>query len=211
MNDNLTQIAVVLDRTGSMEPIKGATIDAFNEFFNGQKKLPGEARVFLVQFDSEDPFEIICDKPLADVPLLTATNYQPRANTPLHDAMARTIIELGRRLESIPEPERPGKIIMVTLTDGQENASREYTRQQVAEMVQHQRDKYGWDFVFLGANQDAVLTAAGFNIPQHAAMTYNANKQSVRNVSASLGNYTAARRAGRRACFTQDDRKNARR
>lgn len=206
-NKSKSYIAVVLDRSGSMESVRQATIDGFNEFVNKQRQEPGEATLLLTQFD--DVYERVFEKSLPDVPKLTKDTYVPRNMTALFDAMGKTINDVGAALEKLSEAERPAHVIVVVLTDGHENASKEFNQLQVANMVKHQRDKYAWDFVFLGANQDAVLTAAKFNIPQVSAMTYTSNQQSIRSVSASLGNYVAQRRAGRSAAFTKEDRTDA--
>lgn len=209
MKNDLTQIAVVLDRSGSMSSVREATIEAFNEFVNGQKAVPGDANIMLVQFDSEGPHDVVFDKPIAEVPKLTLDTFVPRAMTPLHDAMGWTITEVGKKLSAIPESDRPGKVVFVVLTDGQENHSKEFNQKSVAEMVRLQQEKYRWTFIFIGANQDAVLTARGFGISQDTALSYNSNKQSIRSVSASLGHATTSARAGIRPSFTGAQRKRA--
>jgi len=210
MKQNYTQIAVILDRSGSMEAVRQATVEGFNEFFGTQKKQPGEADVLFVQFDDE--YETRFDGKLADVPQLSVDNYIPRGWTALLDAIGRTINTLGERLEKKPEGERPNAVIVAIMTDGHENMSKEFTQPKIAEMVKHQREKYNWDFIFVGANQDAVLEAQKFNISPDAAITYNANSQSVRAVTASLGTYTAQRRMApmRKMAFSPEDRKKAR-
>jgi uncharacterized protein YegL len=209
MKSDSAFIAVVLDRSGSMSIVKDATIDGFNEFINGQKQQPGEAHLLLVQFDSIDPHEIVIDAPLTDVPNLTKDTFSPRENTPLHDAMGWTIIEVGERLEKMPEEERPEKVIIVILTDGHENASKEFTKENVANMVKHQTEKYNWTFIFLGANQNAVLTAKGFNISADTSMSYNNNPSSTQEVYLAVSANTSAVRRGLKASFTSAQRKAA--
>lgn len=198
MKKGFTRIAVVLDRSGSMSAVREATIDGFNEFVNGQRQAPGEASLLLTQFDHE--YETVFDKPLADVPKLDSKTYVPRGSTALHDAIGRTINELGKQLETAPEGERPEHVVLVILTDGHENASHEFTRDKIAEMVTHQREKYQWNFIFLGANQDAVLTARGFNIPQATAMSYEAERGSITaTFAATTSNLRAMRVTGQSA------------
>lgn len=173
MKQDLTQITIVLDRSGSMSTVRDATISGFNEFVEGQRKAPGEANITLIQFDSENAYEKVFDKAIADAPKLTLDSYVPRGATPLHDALGRTIAQLGAKLKKMSEAERPAKVVIVTMTDGLENSSHEYTAPQLAEMIRHQRETYKWEFLFLGANQDAIMTGEKLNIPAMNSMTYS--------------------------------------
>lgn len=204
MKANFTRIAVILDRSGSMGSCRESTVAGFNTFIVEQKKLPGTATVKLVQFDNE--YETVFDVPLQDAPELTQLTFVPRGSTALLDAQGRTIIELGNELEKMPESERPSKVIVVTLTDGEENASKEFTRAKIAEMIKHQRDNYQWDFVFLGANQDAVKVAASMNIPMASAMTYSTSRAGVQASMRAVSNYVGASRGGFHSAFSVDDR-----
>lgn len=198
-----------------MAAVKQATIDGFNEFLNQQKQTPGECRLLLAQFD--DKYEVVLDKPLAEVPPLNDSTFVPRAMTALFDAMGKTIIDLGQKLDAMPEEDRPDRVLLATITDGQENSSTEFSQADIKRMVGEQTAKYQWDFVFIGANQDAVLTAAGFGIRPDAALSYNANARSVAAMSASLSRYAtrtrkmshASRSSGERAMFTPNDRNRA--
>jgi hypothetical protein len=116
---------------------------------------------------------VVFDKPISDVKEMTQADFVPRGGTALLDAQGRSITELGAELASLPESERPNKVIFVTLTDGDENASKEYMRDRVKTMTEHQRSTYNWEFVFLGANQDAIQTAATIGILREAALTYS--------------------------------------
>ena len=167
--DDLCEIVMVLDRSGSMSGCQDATIKGFNEFLEEQKKEPGEASLTLAQFDHE--YEVVHDgKPLVDVLPLTSQTFQPRGTTALLDAIGTTINSVGRRLEATAEADRPGKVLFVILTDGIENASREFQCKQVFDMIHHQEDKYNWKFVFIGADQDAIASAASLGIKAAAAM-----------------------------------------
>jgi hypothetical protein len=207
MKDNFTRIAIVLDRSGSMESCKESTVAGFNEFIRTQREIPGEATVKLVQFD--DQYETVFDKPLKECPELTQNTFVPRGSTALLDAQGRTIVELGQELAALPESERPSKVIVVTLTDGLENASKQYNLDKIGEMIREQRDKYNWDFVFLGANQDAIATAAAMSIPLPSAMSYSTSKAGVAATMAAVSHYVGAARKGNAAAFSAEDRKSA--
>lgn len=204
MKANSSRIAVILDRSGSMDSVKSATIDGFNEFVKGQREVPGECFLKLVQFDHE--YEEVFDKPLTDVPALTDETYRPRGNTALLDAIGRTIVSLGETLAQTPEDERPSKVIVMILTDGLENASQEYEQAKIAAMITHQKERYNWDFVFLGANQDAVLTAAKFGIKRDLALTYQPTPQGVQRAMAAAHHTLFSIRSGRGGAFTDEDR-----
>ena len=207
MKDNFTRIAIVLDRSGSMESCKESTVSGFNEFVRSQKQIPGEATVKLVQFD--DQYETVFDKRLEDCPELNQSTFMPRGSTALLDAQGRTIVELGQELAALPKQERPSKVIVVTLTDGLENASQHYNLEKIGELIREQRDKYHWDFVFLGANQDAIETAAAMNIPLPSAMSYSTSKAGIAATMAAVSHYVGAARGGKAAAFSAEDRKSA--
>jgi Mg-chelatase subunit ChlD len=212
MRDDLTQITMILDRSGSMSAVRDATVSGFNEFIAGQKAVPGDARITLIQFDTENPYELVFDrKPIQEVPKLTVEMYVPRGGTPLHDALGRAIDDLGAKLAKEADAERPGKVVMVVMTDGLENSSREYTAPRLAEMIQHQRETYKWQFVFLGANQDAILTGERLNIPSISSLSYAANaggvQSAIRSTSQSLGKYR--RGVQSEVSYSEDDRKKA--
>ncbi len=202
-----TQIVVVLDRSGSMEVVREATIESFNQFIIKQKALPGEASMFFVQFNTQ--YQVLFDKPIAEAPTLNYLTYQPNGGTALYDAVGHTIDSIGQRFSALPESERPNKVIFVVLTDGQENSSRRYSQMMIADRIQHQQEKYGWDFVFLGANQDAVLTARGLNIPQHAAMSFAAAPPEIQATMSAASAFVGRRRMGLTAKFSECDRATA--
>jgi hypothetical protein len=207
MKDQFTRIAIILDRSGSMESCKESTVSGFNEFIRAQRELPGEAMVKLVQFD--DRYETVFDMNLKKCPELNQSTFVPRGSTALLDAQGRTIVELGQELAALPEKERPAKVVVVTITDGLENASRLYNLDQIGGMIKEQRDKYNWDFVFLGANQDAIQTAAAMSIPMPSAMSYSTSKAGVAATMAAVSNYVGAYRSGGVAGFSDADRKAA--
>jgi uncharacterized protein YegL len=170
MNDNLTEIAFVLDRSGSMQSMVIPAIEGFNRLLREQQQEPGSARFTLVLFD--DQYEVPWHSvPIAEVVELDTATYVPRGSTALLDAIGRTIDELGAKLAATPEDLRPGQVIVAILTDGEENASHHFTWREIAKRIHHQTEKYDWKFLFLGANQDAIATAAKMNI--HAADAAN--------------------------------------
>jgi len=195
-----TQIVIVLDRSGSMEVVREATIESFNQFIIRQKATPGEASVYFVQFNTE--YQVLFDKPIADTPTLSYLTYQPNGGTALYDAVGHTIDTIGQRFSAMRESQRPDKVIFVVLTDGEENSSRRYSQMMIADRIEHQRTKYGWEFVFLGANQDAVMTARGLAIPPRAAMSYKASPAGVWASVDALTDFTCAFREGDTAAFS---------
>jgi len=207
MKQNHTDITIVLDRSGSMASVAADTIGGFNQFLADQRKIEGSAAITLHQFDNE--FEtVIKAQDIQTAPNLTTTTFVPRGNTALFDAIGRAIIDTGTRIESTPENGRPEKVVFVIVTDGHENASKEYDRPKVFEMLTHQREKYAWEFVFLGANQDAIKTAAGLGVSGSNSMTYAGNRvgtaAAVAAVSANLGSLRTNR--VKSMAFTDADR-----
>lgn len=175
MNPNLTEIAFILDRSGSMGSIAPSAVAGFNEFLRDQQATRGQARFTLVLFDEE--YEVPADAlPIAEVtPLKNGRTFVPRGSTALLDAIGRCVDSLGARLATLPETDRPAKVIVAILTDGEENASRQHTWATVSERIRHQRDVYGWEFLFLGANQDAIATASKINIAPANTATWAAD------------------------------------
>lgn len=175
MKKNFTHISFVLDRSGSMGSIVESTISGFNKFIKEQKESNiGECVVSLHQFDNQYQTDYSMT-PISEVRDLTTMTYQPRGATALNDAIGKTINELGTHLDSLNEDEKPDTVIVAILTDGYENASSEFTVQQINEMITHQTDKYNWEFLFLGANQDAIATASSYNIKAGNSLSFNAD------------------------------------
>jgi uncharacterized protein YegL len=163
MKSNYTHVSILIDRSGSMSSMKLDVIGGFNQLIEDQKKEDGELTVSLTQFDSAGwsgdstlSLERTNDfSPVDSVVLLNESNYIPRGGTPLNDALGITIKELGDKLASLNEEDRPEKVIVVVITDGEENSSRQYTTSLIKEMIQHQETTYNWKFIYLGANQDS--------------------------------------------------------
>lgn len=209
---DLTDITLVLDRSGSMQSVRDATIEAFNGFITSQRTGAGAARVTMIQFD--DQYEVLYrDQPIAQAPLLTDKTFLPRGSTALLDAMGRAMIETGVRLRETPEAERPGTVLFVTLTDGEENSSHSFNSTRINSMIAEQRDKYAWQFVFLAANQDAIATAAQLGIGRDQALTMAASPAGMRGSMDAFNGKMHQMRASRASgnveaelIFDDDDR-----
>lgn len=184
-------IAVLLDRSGSMESIKSDTEGGFNAFIDGQRGDPLDIRVTLAQFDTE--YEVVyANRPVADVPPL---DLQPRGMTALYDAVGKLITDVGSELDAQPEDERPGRVTVVVLTDGHENSSKEWTHDAVGKAIARQERDYSWDFVFLGANMDAVEIGRQLGFAPEKSMTYAADADGVGSAWAATTSYVSRRNA----------------
>jgi len=169
---DLTHLYFLLDRSGSMQSIKSDIEGGFQAFIDTQKSGPGACLASLARFD--DVYEVVfTDRPLADVPPL---DLHPRNSTALHDAMGRLITETGEKLAALSEDERPGTVIVAIMTDGMENASREWHAPAVKALVELQTKQYGWEFLYMGADQDAVEVGAGLGIGAGNSVTYARGK-----------------------------------
>lgn len=167
MKKDLTELVFILDRSGSMSGLEHDTIGGYNSFLKKQQAQPGACLVTTVLFD--DKYELLHDRvSLSGITPMTEHNYFPRGCTALLDAVGRTIDKIGNEQSQVPEEERPEKTLFVITTDGLENVSREYTLGQVRGMVAG-KQKTGWEFLFLGADIDAVSVAGGMGIPPRNA------------------------------------------
>ena len=185
LNTNLTEIVFILDRSGSMMSLTDDTIGGFNSFIEKQKNEPGDALLTTVLFD--DQYEILHNgMNIREVQPLSRDQYWARGMTAMYDAIGKTINEVGRRLSETPEEQRPGKVIFVITTDGYENASREFTQTKVKEMIQHQAEKYSWEFLFLGANIDSVKQAGNIGIKSDYAANYCATADGITSMYAAV-------------------------
>jgi uncharacterized protein YegL len=203
-----TDITVVLDRSGSMQSTRDDAMNGFNALVSDQKTAPGEAWLSLVQFD--DQYQVnYTETPMRDVPALTRETYQPRGSTALLDAIGLTIDAVGARLSARDAADRPGKVIVVIITDGMENASRKFTSATISEKIAHQRDVYKWEFVFVGSNQDAIMTAAQMNIGVHDALTFSSTPRGTDRAYSAIASSLSARRLDKSGAFTQEQRDEA--
>ena len=176
MNKNLPELVFILDRSGSMAGLEADTIGGFNAMIDKQRAEDGEAYVSTVLFDNESV--VIHDRVSLDkVPKLTSRDYYVRGCTALLDAVGGAIHHIGNVHKYAREEDRPEKTLFVIATDGMENASRRYTYDMVKAQISRQKEKYGWEFLFLGANIDAAREAARFGIRADHAANYHADHQ----------------------------------
>lgn len=200
MKQGLTEIVCVLDRSGSMGTLQEETITRFNSFIKEQKDVPGEARVTVVLFD--DQYDVLhTTVPLPELPELTNKDYFARGWTALNDAIGKTINEVGGRLDQMAEEDKPEKVIFVIITDGLENQSKEFPgedgRTKVKAMVDHQRENYQWEFLFLGANIDAVLTGQGYGVMVNMCANFGHTHKGVGSAYAASGKRVKLMRTAR--------------
>lgn len=178
MKKDLTELVMILDRSGSMGGLESDTIGGYNGMLERQRAAKGEVLVSTVLFD--DTIEVLYDRvPLDKMPQMTEKEYYVRGCTALLDAVGKAIRHIANVHKYIREEDRPEKTIFVITTDGLENASREYSYERVKEMVEQQKEK-GWEFLFLGANIDAVRTAGRFGIKADRAANYNSDRVGTR-------------------------------
>ena len=179
MKKDLTELVFILDRSGSMQGLEGDTIGGFNSMLEKQKNQPGKAFVSTVLFDSQT--EVIHDRVRLDkVCPLTDKEYYVRGCTALLDAVGGAIHHIGNIHKYARPEDVPEHTLFVITTDGMENASRRYTAPQVREMIRRQKEKYGWEFLFLGANIDAVETAGRLGIAPDRAVNYHSDSKGTR-------------------------------
>lgn len=166
-----TDITIVLDRSGSMETIKKATITGFNSFISAQKEMGDNTKVSLVQFDHEYGVSYEAED-IKMVKKLTKNSFEPRGATALLDAIGMTIKNTKRRIKLLADEDKPEHVVIAIITDGEENSSDKYTRKEIFKMVAKRERKNGWEFVFIGSNQDAIAEGASFGIRTEKALTF---------------------------------------
>ncbi len=188
-----TEIAFILDRSGSMRPYTEAALAGFNEFLRDQQSVEGQARLTLVLFDDrvKRPIDNI---PVSEVVDLDTVTYTTRGSTALLDAIGQTIDAFKSRIKALPEQDRPDQVIFAIFTDGQENASHRFTWKDIAGKIRRRQDKQGWEFLFLGANQDAIATAAQMSIHAHNAATASYSAEGVRGSAIAFSRKARAMR-----------------
>lgn len=171
MKKNLTELVFILDKSGSMNGLEEDTIGGYNSMLEKQRKVDGECIITTVLFDNH--YELLHDRiDIRAVRPITRKEYFVGGSTALLDAIGRTIRKIGTVQENTAEDYRAEKVMFVIITDGAENASRHYCSMQIRQMIQRQKERYGWEFIFLGANIDAVETAGRFGIDADRAVDY---------------------------------------
>ncbi|MBQ6481604.1 MAG: VWA domain-containing protein [Anaerolineaceae bacterium] len=175
MNNNLTEIVFILDRSGSMAGLEDDTIGGFNAMVEKQKKEPGEALLSAVLFSNT--CEVLYDRAdIQKVEPMSDRQYRVGGCTALLDAIGGAVHHIGNVHKYAREEDRPGKTIFIITTDGMENSSHQYTYDEVQRMVKHEQEKYGWEFLFLGANMDAISAARSFGIRADRAVRYKRDR-----------------------------------
>ncbi len=191
---NLTHLYFLLDRSGSMVSLREDTIGGFDTFMAEQRSAPGRCRVTLAQFDNEYD-EVYADRDIATVPSL---DLVPRGSTALLDALGRLVVTAGERLAWMSEDARPASVVVGVMTDGYENASRDWTHPRIKALIEQQSRDYGWQFLYLGADQDAIEEGAKMGFAAGKSMTYSRGKarDAIGHLSKNVGSYREAVAAG---------------
>lgn len=185
------EIVLIIDKSGSMQAIKEDAIGGFNAFLSEQKKIDRGANVTFVLFD--DRYQLVHDGiDIREMEELTESTYQPSGTTALLDAVGRTVDRVGERLDTLEENLKPDNVIVFILTDGKENASSDYTRDRIREMIEHQESRYGWEFIYGGANQDAFAEAGSLGIKAQNAFDFEATGKGTREAYAESSDMVAS-------------------
>lgn len=178
MKKGLTELVFILDKSGSMSGLESDTIGGYNSMLEKQKVLESECYITTVLFDNN--FELLHDRiDIKAVSPISEKEYQVGGSTALLDAIGRTISKIGNAQKHTSEDYRAEKVLFVIITDGEENSSREYSAEKIKAQIERQKTKYGWEFIFLGANIDAVQTASRFGITPDRAQNYHADSEGV--------------------------------
>ncbi|GJM77526.1 hypothetical protein HMSSN139_00220 [Paenibacillus sp. HMSSN-139] len=178
MKQGLTKLAFILDKSGSMAGLEADTIGGYNSMLGKQKAIEGECRITTVLFDNN--YALLHDRiDIRAVSPITEKEYQVGGTTALLDAIGRTIHKIGNAQKHTADEDRAEKVMVVIITDGEENASREYSAERIKKLIEHQKTRYGWEFIFLGANIDAVDTAGRFGISPDRAQNYHADQEGI--------------------------------
>ena len=185
--NSITELVFILDRSGSMSGLEADTIGGFNAMIEKQRKEEGECFVSTVLFDNDS--EVLHDRvKLSDIRPMTDKDYTVRGCTALIDAIGGAIHHIGNVHKYARPEDVPAHTMFIITTDGMENASKKYTSERVKGMIERQKERYGWEFLFIGANIDAVETAARYGIDKNRAVNYNADKEGTRVLYESVSN-----------------------
>lgn len=192
--NNLTELVFILDRSGSMSGLESDTIGGFNAMIEKQKKEAGEAYVSTILFNNVS--KVLHDRiELKSIPKMTSDDYTVQGCTALIDAIGGAIRHIGNIHKYARPEDVPIHTMFIITTDGQENASCQYSSNEVRKMIERQKEKYGWEFLFIGANIDAVETAAHFGIGRNRAVNYNADSKGTQVIYETLSDPISAMRA----------------
>jgi len=193
MRNDSFEVVFILDRSGSMNGLEKDTIGGYNKLLEEQKLLPGDVTVSTVLFN--DAIEVIHDRvSIKEVNAITENEYYVGGFTALYDAVGQSINHIGKQLFETDENSRPSKVMIVIVTDGMENASREYSHTMIKKMIDHQKTKYSWDFIFLGANFDAEAFSESISIDKDRAVQYENDKEGIESIYVNLSEELTTRR-----------------
>ena len=201
---NYTALMLIIDRSGSMSSIRDDMVGGLNGLLEEQKKQPGLLTVSVVSFDNavELPHRMAA-------PSGVTVELDPRGATALYDAMGFGINTMASDIDALPEHAKPSTVQIIVVTDGEENASGEYSGKLIKKLVTEKTKSENWDFVFLGANQDAVMKAAELGIGEGSALTYDAGSEGVQNMASSANRYMSDRRQNSKAAFSPEERRKS--
>lgn len=187
MNENLTELVIVLDKSGSMSSIKADMEGGLKTFLEDQKNVKGECRVTFYKFDYTTQ-QVFNNVPLENIGEI---KLEPNGGTALYDAVAKAINDVGNRLANTQEKDRPGRVIFIIITDGEENSSKEFAGlaggARIKDMITHQTSKYSWNFNYLGSKHDAWGAAQSLGVTYNNQLTYGASEQGIQSMYDSLG------------------------
>ncbi|MAG26509.1 hypothetical protein CMI47_13260 [Candidatus Pacearchaeota archaeon] len=195
-----TSITVIIDKSGSMRATRDDVIGGFNTFVEEQKIVPGEATLSLVTFSGKH-MTVLEDVLLSDVQELTEDSYVPGGGTALLDAMGDTISSLRTRIKNLPKEKRPDKVVIVIMTDGAENSSKVWVKDKVFELVSKATSD-GWEFLYIGANQDAISAGQSIGIARNASINYTATSIGTQDIYKSMSRAVTSARAGKTIATT---------
>lgn len=201
MKNGLTWIVPIVDESGSMGNIKSDTIGAYNLFINEQKRVEGEAMVNLVKFNTK--IEKVYESSIQNAQILDETTYHPKDWTRLYDAIGHTIKDIKDRIKSLKDDDKPEKVLVVIITDGKENRSRDFNREQIFEKIK-KREAKGWNFLYLGANQNAFEEGNKIGINKFNTVTWSADSAGVNTAFASVNTYAKKYRTTSAIDFSAD-------
>lgn len=192
MNNNLTDVTFLVDRSGSMADIKEKVESTMKEILQSQQNGPGECRLTVYQFNTGNLFQenkCVLDKTVDGVKIedVKSITINPTGGTPLIDALCKTIDETGSRFARLREEERPGKVVFVIVTDGEENSSRQFGWKDSQDRVKRQSETYNWLFMYVGCNQDALKEGENLGLKRSSSMTYKTSDVGMKGLSASVG------------------------
>jgi len=185
MKKDYTHITYVIDKSGSMNPLVADVIGGFNKFLEDQKREPGKATLSLIMFSTVVSSRC-CMTDINKVEPLTTSTYEPGGGTALLDAVSEAIERTGQDLRTLPEDKRPEKVMVLIMTDGEENSSKFITRDALASKIRHQERKYSWNFVFVGANQDSFAEARSLGIRPDMVMNYVSDSKGTQDAYTSM-------------------------